>query len=192
LKVAASLRTYEYIEGVEHWHDIRGYWKGSCYGFAVAALLAFNNHQAFSNDFPRVSPAGLDIYSLDCTGSVRDMINTVFTKQYKSQEYGIDNLTGHISSVLKIIKIYLSKTQDPLDAVFWLGRKQNVSKHAIIPIALEKPFPATDYEDLIVYDPGQEQIVKLDLKHDTFFYRGYATDETNHIGFSEPLSNFYD
>ncbi|MCK4358310.1 MAG: T9SS type A sorting domain-containing protein, partial [Candidatus Cloacimonetes bacterium] len=178
------------------------WWDGSCYGFAISSLLAFDDKTAFLNEFPDVGNF-TSLYELSLNNNRRKCINQLWIYQF-----GQDQL-AHINSnktktpmqtLNEIKQMFLSEIRDDKILVFF---NQNSSGgHAVNPYYIEKDSDNPNLEYIYVYDnnwPNNfDRKITINTNNNTWSYfastnvQGQPVDWGDGEGLflMEPVSNY--
>jgi hypothetical protein len=140
---------------VQRWVAIKGKWKGSCFGFSVSSLLAYDDRDAFLFTYPEVEPFER-LFSLPLTEGHRETVNRIFLAQYGANFYNrvIGNVHKSLMETLDDIKqMLISEERD--DRWLWIeNRGVKSGAHAMVPYRLEVDSSSPSMLYIYVYDPN--------------------------------------
>ncbi len=178
-------------EAVDFWSAMKGGFKGSCYGFAVSSLMAFDAPRAFMINEPEMPPF-VELYPL-VANTAHHLQNTVnklwvYTVGRINKIQSDTHASDHLSDVLDALREdYLSDTRDDRIISFWAA-----GGHSLAPYKIEKDSAQPNIRYLYLYDsnnPGaRDTRVVMDIGNDTWTYAPLGWANTNHFVISEPVS----
>lgn len=137
---------------VQKWASIKEKWGGSCFGFALSSLMAFDDKITFLVSYPEVD-AFDDLYSLSLDDDHRKTVNGISLHQYGSDFWGrVDsNLTKTpVETLAEIKDMFLDETRD--DRWLFIGNNNGSGAHAIVPWKIETSMTIPEFDSIFVYD----------------------------------------
>jgi hypothetical protein len=163
---------------VLRWAALKGDWGGSCFGFAVSGLCAFDDRAGFLADFPEVE-AFDRLHELSLDDDHRRVINELFLYQYGAGFRGrVDSLLSRTPhEALNDVREMLLRENNDHRWLF-IGDNYGSGAHAVVPWKVE-PFPSIPCRTKIfVYDsnrPGDSTAaVSVDTCTGTWYYTHLA------------------
>jgi len=177
------------------WVGIKEDYRGSCTGFSISSLLAFDDKQAFISSFPEM-PAFNNLYSLAIDDSVRKVVNQLFVHWYSAEHLAYHNQQKGKTprETLQDIKdMLISEIQDDQYVVI---KHLTLSKgHAVSPYKVIKLSSSPAIYSVFVYDsnhPGDstKQII-VDSSANSWSYpilQGF--NGTSKFYLMDPVSNY--
>ncbi|MFI5253604.1 MAG: T9SS type A sorting domain-containing protein [Bacteroidota bacterium] len=162
-----------------YWHSNKSSWGGSCFGFSISSLLAFDFPSAFAAFFPDV-PSYSELYELSLTDTTRRVINQLWQScmgapyvQNSEQKWHTDVR----QTLQELKKMFLSEIRN--DQSLYMIELGGAHAHSVVPIELKR-IPNTSKFNLTVYDnncPGGDcgggilnPAVVIDSAFDTWYY----------------------
>lgn len=135
------------------------YWKGSCFGFAISAFLAFDDKTAFLNEFPNVGEFS-ELYSLDINDYRRKCINQLWVYQYGDER--VDYIDQHeddspVETLEELKEMLQNESQNHRILVFY--HQNGSGGHAVNPVKLYRDKDNPAKYNILVYDnnyPGNK------------------------------------
>lgn len=129
------------------------WWDGSCYGFAISSLLAFDYKTAFLNEFPDVGNF-TSLYELTLNNNRRKCINQLWIYQFGQDV--LDNDASNKNTTPKetlheIKQMFLSSSLDDKTLTLF-NQNPGGGGHTIVPYKVEKDTNNPDLEYIYVYD----------------------------------------
>ena len=137
---------------VQKWASIKETWKGSCLGFALSSLMAFDDKVTFLTSYPGVDSFD-SLYALPLDDDHRETINGISLHQFGSAYPGrVDtNYTKNPGETLEEIRaMLLDETRD--DRWLFLGNNYGSGAHAVVPWKIEKSTGFPEFDSIFVYD----------------------------------------
>jgi Leucine-rich repeat (LRR) protein len=176
---------------LEHWKSVARYWGGSCTGFAVSSLMAFDDSSRFREAFPVGNFHNLRELSID--DERRKVINLLWTRQTGnvSRQYWRDNWDKTPTETLdEIQQMLLSEVRD--DRTLTMVSRHRTGSHRVCPISVEVDF-ASGW--IGVYDneyPDTLRYISIDLFGEEWSYpyiSGY--EGSDGLFLRGPVSDYY-
>ncbi|MCB0277659.1 MAG: hypothetical protein KDI06_22785, partial [Calditrichaeota bacterium] len=137
---------------IEYWRTKKKNFFGSCYGFAVSSLLAFDHPAAFLNRNPGI-PQADSVNALFLTDTIRKGINREWAKQY-AREVLANDFAGMLKSprdLLREVKqLFLDETLSGRALSFY--NNGGSGAHTVLPYRLEHDQNQANLWRLFVYD----------------------------------------
>lgn len=174
------------------WANIKdSTWKGSCAGFTVSSLLAFDDDQAFLNSFPEMPPFAF-LYPLAIGDSVRKVVNQLYVHQFGTEHlayYNQSNATPR-ETLQDIMDMLISETGDYRYVVI----ADTDGAHGVLPYKVEPDpdFPG-DYF-VYVYDnnyPGDStKFIDVDSTNNSWSYSELGWGGNSLFDLSDPVSTY--
>jgi hypothetical protein len=150
----------------DRWKEWRDTWGGSCNGFALSTLMAFDNHTRFSASFPEMPPF-TSLIHLTCDDNVRSVINQLMVTQYGQPHVlyrGIHRRFDRpTETVQELRRMFLSETRD--DRILTIGGDDGA--HCIVPYGLERDPGRPEGCWINVYDNDYPQDTQARIWVDT-------------------------
>ena len=167
-------------------------WGGSCLGFAVSSLMAFDDKAMFLNRFPEVG-AFQNLYDLPLNDVRREVVNHLWVQQFGIKHSASASENDQVRVTLQKLKdMFLSEVRD--DA--WIRILSGTSfVHAVVPISLERlDGPGRFW--LYTYDsnyPYQSPRIFLDSLNQEWVSEVYNIRRNDGYGLDlvEPASSYY-
>lgn len=137
---------------VLRWAMIKEEWAGSCFGFAVSALVAFDDTGAFLAAYPAVDPFDR-LHALLLDDDHRETVNTIFLMQYGADFS--DRIAGDMpnrpaETLADIEDMLLADERD--DRWLYLGNVHGSGAHAVVPYRVEAHQSMDELRWIYVYD----------------------------------------
>ncbi len=171
-QIVASFLRYR-PSAVWKWSEIKGNWRGSCFGFATSAFLAFDDSTAFKIRYPGVGSASR-LFQLGLNDYRRSLINELMIYQYGSAQQNVIN-TNKLKSVDKTLnelkQMLLDENRSDRILVFW-NQNGKPGAHAVNPYKVKKHPTDETIEFIYVYDnnlPGITSEIRI-IKSPNFWY----------------------
>ncbi len=177
---------------ITFWASLKGRWGGSCYGFAVSSLMAFDAPATFALDEPEMPPF-VDLYPL-ATNAAHHLQNTVsrlwiYTAARINKIQSDNHASDPLSDILDALRSdFLGDTRDDRIISFWA----NGGGHSLAPYKIEKDPLLKNLRYLYLYDsnnPGaRDNRVVIDIATDGWYFAPLNWANTNHFVISKPVS----
>jgi len=164
-------------KSVAKWHNMTYYpiipgvpkietWRGTCFGFSIASLLAFYHNSAFYTQFPIMNNVD-STFGILPSGDVKKMINHLQTTQNFSKKIiPEDTINQKPNVILNLLETKFSKiaTNGKLNGILGII-KTNGGGHAVVPYAIERINDSIKY--LYIYDNECPSVDTARLKINT-------------------------
>ena len=158
---------------IAKWTITKGYWPGSCHGFAVSSLLGFFHKEEFISEY---GVSGFtNLFDLPIDESTRIAINKAWSRQFG--ELPLDrrsdkwNTTPN-ETLAELKEMLLNELQDEGALVFFeVDPEDNPGGHSVTPIRITKDPNNQDIEYIEVYDnnhPNTSNIFTIDKVANTW------------------------
>lgn len=167
-------------------------WGGSCSGFAIASIQAFNDIDAFNTAYPDI-PLFFDLHDVALAGPPRALLNQLWThwrgQQHKQFQQAQQNKTPR-ETVREIVDMLMDDTDDDQ----YLYMASSTGAHAVVPYRI-LPFPS-DSVAVFIYDPNTpndtQRFIKVDTVANTWRYQQRPTySGTDKLYLMDPVSSYY-
>lgn len=137
---------------IEKWRTSKRNWGGSCYGFAISSLLAFDYKTEFLQRYPTITQAD-SIFFLAMTDDIRKAINGNYVTQY-GQAVLDNDVIGKPKSPRALLQeaktLFLDESQDGRAVtMFNVGGS---GAHTMLPYRLKRDRTQANLWRLFVYD----------------------------------------
>jgi len=159
---------------VHKWASIKEKWAGSCFGFTLSGLMAFDDKATFLASYPGID-AFDSLYALPLDDAHRETVNEIFLHQYGSDFLGrIDsNFTKTpVETVAEIEAMFLDDTRD--DRWLYIGDNSLSGAHAIVPWKIEKSTDLPEFDSIYVNDSNYPQDLSariiVDIENNSWDY----------------------
>lgn len=137
---------------VDYWRTKKRNFLGSCYGFSVSSLLAFNYPTQFLSRNPGI-PQADSVNVLFLTNTIRKGINREWVKQY-SQEVLDNDVIGNPKTPRDLLhevkQLFLDETRDGRALSFFNNNASGA--HTVLPYRLSRDQSQNNLWRLFVYD----------------------------------------
>lgn len=179
---------------VQKWkahHNVRT-WRGSCSGFAISSIAAFNDPIAFNNAYPAF-PLFIDLHEVALDSISRTIINQLWDHWRGQQHLQFATAQAQKTpkeTVKEIAEMLLDEVADDR----YLYMASNTGAHAVVPYRM-LPLPP-DSVAVFIYDsnhPDAEQrFVIVDTVANTWRYRQDPSySGTQWLYLMDPVSSYY-
>ena len=173
------------------WRHIAHAWGGSCFGFAVSSLMAFDNPGQFMSDYPAVGFFS-NLSFVGLTNQVRLVINALFLSQFGEafSAYRSAHLSDRPNDVLAALKdMFRSESRDDR-FIYFCDR----GGHAVVPYRIDTS-PINPIASLVyVYDnnfPGDSTAaLTVNTQDDDWVYPRLGWFGQYNFSLSPPVSSF--
>ncbi len=122
------------------WVAMKKAWGGSCFGFAIATLLAFDDSSRFRQRFPTM-PAFENLFSVPLDPAVRRIVNELWIHQtgtaHRPHVVATWNTKTPTQTVNELKQLFWNNDVDPVVLVFGHNGPRT-GAHAIVPYKLTK------------------------------------------------------
>jgi hypothetical protein len=174
---------------VTKWAGIKEEWGGSCFGFAVSGLLAFDDRDAFRAAYPGVEPFDT-LYGLQLTDDHRMTVNRIYLMQHGKGFH--DRIAGSLGAspnetLDEVKQMLLSDVRS--DRWLLAEDKHGSGAHALSPYKVVKDSQNQDIEYIYVYDSNHPNDpttrIVIDTDADTWEYDrlpGWGSDTLLALG----------
>ncbi|MFI5252042.1 MAG: T9SS type A sorting domain-containing protein [Bacteroidota bacterium] len=174
---------------------------GSCFGFSISSLLAFDRPVEFRNAFPEVG-SFQNLHDLQINDGPREIINQLYENQFgdKHQSFQVKQyLNKDVRQTLNELKTYfLSDTIDHRSLALSNGK---AGKHSIVPYKLQGIPGVSGYYNLYVYDSnypsgiteeGNSTLILIDSTINQWFYGAQKWQRSDGKGLylNDPASQY--
>jgi hypothetical protein len=135
------------------WNSEKKEWGGSCVGFSLSTLLAFDDKISFGAAFPEMPSFG-NLHSLSCDDGVRSVINQLMISQFGTPHVAYDDAKFHVftptQAVQEIRQMFLNEKRD--DQYLGILNNHGRGGHAIVAYKLERDSSKPGGYWVYVYD----------------------------------------
>ena len=182
---------------VYRWSTVKKKWEGSCLGFAVTSLQAFDDKTTFLATFPDVSSFD-SLFTLPLTDDHRKTLNLVMIYQYgrSFKDRVIPNLLKTPSETLHEIEQLLLADGGEVRWLYMTTRN-NSGAHAVSPYRVRKHETESEYYWIDIYDPNYPGDTTASIWINTAL-DGWGYNKSQMFGgyrglfLGDPVSNYWD
>ncbi|MBU8923041.1 MAG: right-handed parallel beta-helix repeat-containing protein [Bacteroidales bacterium] len=137
---------------VQKWASIKEEWAGSCLGFSLSSLMAFDDKITFLASYPGVDAYDV-LHALSLDDDLRQTVNGIALYQLGA------NFNARIDSnfakspdqaIAEIRSMFLEDTRD--DRWLYLGYNSGSGAHAVVPWKVVRSEDFPQYDSIYVYD----------------------------------------
>ncbi|MCK4352606.1 choice-of-anchor J domain-containing protein [candidate division WOR-3 bacterium] len=176
---------------VAKWVNLKGHWKGSCFGFPIAAFLFFDKFLSLSAEFP----GNINVYDVPIGDKSRKLVNLYWIYQFGKNQLAYiktNKSKSPVQTLNECKQMFLSEIRDDKILVFF---NQNGSGgHAVNPYKVEKDLINPNLEYIYVYDnraPGIERKIVINTSLNTWGYSSMPNWGGNkELFLMDPVSNY--
>ncbi len=178
---------------VAFWTALKGSWGGSCYGFAVSSLMAFDDPASFLVNETEMPPF-LNLYSLaaDTVHHLQNVVSRmwIYTAARINKVQSDTHAQDPLSTILDTLRdSFLGDTRDDRIISFWDAKGGG---HSLAPYKIEKDSLRPNIRYLYLYDSnvpgGENDRVVMDIVNDTWTFAPLGWGNTKHFVLSRPVS----
>jgi parallel beta-helix repeat protein len=182
---------------VKFWTSLKGKWGGSCHGFAISSLMAFDDPGTFVINEPNM-PFFVDLFPLvaDSAHHLQDIVSRlwIYTVGKVNKIQSDNHANDPLSDILDTLRAdYLGDRRDDRIISFW--DKKTSWAHAMAPYRIERDSSNKNIQYLYVYDsnnPGAaDKRVVMNVANDTWTYAPLGWGNYRHFVLSRPVSTNY-
>ena len=188
-------RFYYLPSAVLRWAAIKGRWGGSCAGFALSGLQAFDDSAAFATTFPEIGVFDT-LYSLAMNGARRQLINLMWTRILTPghQRYLADHVTTTPRETVRELGTAFLEDAAVHAYLYLADSSSDGGAHAVVPYLMtsDPSRPGTVW--VYVYDPNRpddgQSIVEVDTVNNTWRYPPMNWSNSHWLVLMEPALNY--
>ncbi len=191
-------RVYQ-TAALTRWTAMKENWGGSCMGLSVLSMLAFADPAQCAADFPNLG-AFANLHDVTVADSVREVIATVFTRQFSramSEHDGVSMSlppTVTLRECRQMLDSLAGVSHDAILAMCDWPVVEEGGCHAVTPIAVRQDSVSPQIWRIEVYDNNYPDSVGLAVEVDTvtatWSYAPFGWSRRDHLWFDLPAERY--
>lgn len=167
-------------------------WGGSCSGFAISSIQAFNDIDVFSTAYPDI-PLFFDLHDVALAGPPRALLNQLWI-HWRGQQHKQFQLTQRNKTPRQTVRELVDMFMDDSDDDQYLYIASATGAHAVVPYRV-LPYPS-DSVAIFIYDSNNpndtQRFIIADTVANTWRYKQRPSySGTNKMYLMDPVSSYY-
>lgn len=177
------------------YHNVES-WGGSCSGFAISSLQAFDNPTTFLSSYPDIQPFQ-NISELDTSKATRETINQLWAHQGGKQHKEFTNSQTNntpLQTVQEILDMFAREMRD--DQYLYI-KNSTSGAHAVVPYKIQPVNEQPGFVRVYIYDNNwpadSDRFIVADTVGMTWHYiQSPVYNGSKGFFLVDPVSNYYE
>ncbi|RME19807.1 MAG: hypothetical protein D6800_13845, partial [Candidatus Zixiibacteriota bacterium] len=142
-------------QAVLKWAAVKRHWHGSCAGFCLTGLQAFEDSAVFADSFPEVGNFDT-LYALPLSDNRREVINLMWTRILGDthRNYLAEHLEQTVAETIRELRTTLLADSLPHAYLYLADTADSAGAHAVVPYLIMHDTSQAGLLRVYVYDPN--------------------------------------